>query len=236
MPQGFACPASLEQAPESIAFDGIEAGAVAQHHAMNFNALGSGASMSAYIGSLLDKTGASGTSNSSTPSTASRVDTSTKAAAAAALDAASHSFKSTSAQGKLEKKEAALATDLRAAMTKAGVTLTGPVEFSVDSGGVLQVGGNDKDKAAVTAFLKNDATKPTFASRVSNLAAEADNLSNTIRQTAAISQAARYAGSSSNVMSLYGSLMKQQEATPAVFSLSATASSLTYPGVLASKA
>ena len=200
---------------------------------MNFNALGSGASMSAYVGSLLDKTGNSGTSNSTT---ASRADTSMKATAAAALDAASHSFKSTSAQSKLDKKETALATDLRAAMTKAGVTLSGPVEFSVDSGGTLQVGGNDKDKAAVTAFLKNDVTKPTFASRVSNLAAEADNLSNTIRQTAAISQAARYAGSASNVMSLYGSLMQQQDSTPAVFSLSGSASSLTYPGVLASKA
>jgi hypothetical protein len=200
---------------------------------MNFNAVGSGASLSAYVNSLL--TGKTGSGASGT-SSASPVNTATQAAADAALDKAAHSFKATTAQHKLEAKEATLSTDLRAAMGKAGVTLGDSVEFSIGSDGVLSVSGSDKDKQAVTAFLKNDKSNPSFNSRVTELATQADSLSNTIRQTAAISQAARYGGSSGGVMSLYNSLLQQQDASPAVFSLSNSSSSLTYPGVLSSKA
>jgi hypothetical protein len=200
---------------------------------MNFNAVGSGSSLSAYVNSLMSKTGAD---SSSTAAPASGTSASTQAAAQAALAAASHGFKATSAQHRLEQKQTTLAGDLRSAMAKAGVALGGSVEFSVGSDGKLAVAGSDKDKAGVAAFLKADTSRPSFTSRVTSLAGEADALSGSLWQSAAISQAARYGGKSGQVMSLYGSLLQQQDTTPAVFSLSATTSAITYPGVLTSKA
>jgi hypothetical protein len=200
---------------------------------MNFTALGSGAAMSAYASSLLSSrsdTGSSGTSAATPASTA------LKAAAAAALDKASHTFKATSAQHSLEQKETALAGDLRSALSASGVKLSGSVEFSIGSDGTLAMTGSDADKQAVGKFLKSDKSQPSFTSRVTTLAGQADALSATIRQNAAISQAARYAGGPSGVMSLYSTLMQQQDSTPAVFTLSASGSSLTYPGGLATAA
>ena len=209
---------------------------------MAFSAVGSGTSISAYVNSLLAKAGANSSSATST-STGTSAGTSTtatsaatKAAAQAALSAASNSFKSSTAQLKLDHQQTALASDLRSAMAKAGVTLQGSIEMSIGTDGKLKLTGSDKDTAAALAFLKADATKPSFASRVSSLSADADALSTQLRQSAAISQAAKYAGRGGNVMSLYSSLLQQQEATPPVFALSASTSSLSYPGVLASKA
>ena len=106
----------------------------------------------------------------------------------------------------------------------------------MDSRVALAVSGTAQDKAAVQSFLAQDRSKPGFAARLSALAQDADAHSATVRQTAAISQAARMASGPSGVMSLYGSLMKQQDSHAAVFSLSATQSSLSYPGMLASQA
>ncbi|HSI47447.1 MAG TPA: hypothetical protein VLA61_04230 [Ideonella sp.] len=206
---------------------------------MNFSSIGGGAGMSAYINALLAKAnGTAGTTDADSSGTAAATPTTAaaKAAVAASLASAAHSFKSTSAQHKLDQKQTALATDMRAAMAKAGVKLSGSVAFSVDAKGGLTVEGSDKDKAAVTAFLKADASKPGFSSRLGALSTEASALSATIRQSAAISQAARYAGASGNVMAMYTSLLKQQDATPATFALSAANSSLTYAGVLSSTA
>jgi len=206
---------------------------------MSFNAVGSsGTSISAYVNSLLSKTATSVASDSTASATTSAASSSAaaKAAAKAALDQASHTFKSTSAQQKLEQKQTALGSDLRTAMAKAGVTLQGSIELSVGSDGNLKVTGSEKDTAAAIAFLKSDATKPSFASRVSRLAADATALSTSLQKSAAISQAARSAGRGGNVMSLYSSLLQQQASTPAVFAMSAASSSLSYPGVLASKA
>ena len=201
---------------------------------MSFNAVGSGTAVSAYVNSLLSKT-SSGTGAESTTTSAS-TSPAAKAAAKAALAQASHSFKSTSAQQELDQQQTALASDLRGAMAKAGVALQGSIELSVGSDGNLKVTGSEKDTAAAVAFLESDATKPSFASRVATLAADATALSTSLQQSAAISQAARYAGRGGNVMSLYSSLLQQKDATPAVFGLSASSSSLSYPGVLASKA
>jgi hypothetical protein len=200
---------------------------------MNFNALGNGAALSAYAGSLL---AGQGNSTSAGASTATPGSTALKAAADAALAKASHSFKASNAQHALAQKGTALAADLGNAMRAAGITLTGPVEFSVGADGKLAVGGSDADKKAVGSFLKNDKSQPGYASRVTSLAGQADSLSTTLRQNAAISQAARYAGNPGSVLSLYGSLLQQSDATPAVFTLSGSAGSLTYPGVLASAA
>lgn len=199
---------------------------------MTFNAIGSGAALSSYASTLLSAQTNSGTTTSSSSASSAAL----KAAADAALSRASHMFKATRDQDALTQKETALASDLRTAMSKAGVTLSGSVEFSVGSDGTLAVSGSDADKQAVNGFLKSDKSQPSFASRVSTLASQADALSSTIRQNAAIFQAARYAGSSSGVMQLYSTFLQQQDQSPAVFTLSASGSSLTYPGVLASAA
>jgi len=154
----------------------------------------------------------------------------------AALQHAAGTAKATSAAQALETRQKQLGTDLRAAMAKAGVKLTGAVEFSVSSSGNVEVKGSDADKAATQAFLKADTSQPSFASRIANQASDALKLSSNIQQSAAISQAAKLAKTSGGVISLYTSLMQQSGGASAVFSLSASGSSLTYPGSLAANA
>jgi hypothetical protein len=154
----------------------------------------------------------------------------------AAMRHAAGTAKAASAAQSLEAGQKQLATDLRAAMAKAGVKLTGAVEFSVSSSGNVQVKGSDADKAATQAFLKADTSQPSFASRIANQARDALKLSATLQQSAAASQAAKLAKTSGGVISLYTSLMQQSSAASAVFSLSGTGSSLTYPGSLAANA
>ncbi len=192
-----------------------------------------GTSLSAYVSALLAKSGQTADAQASASKTG---NTSAEKTAQAALATAARGFKASSAHKALEAQQTALGTELRAALAKSGVTLGGAVEFTVGSKGEINVTGSDKDKAAVTSFLKNDGSKPSFSSRIADMAGSADELSGTIRQSAAISQAARYAGHTSNVMSLYTTLMQQQDTTSAKFSVSSTTSALTYPGVLASKA
>lgn len=152
-----------------------------------------------------------------------------------ALQAAGKTPQNSTALRAVDKQQAALANDLRAAMTQAKVKLTGTVEFSIGSDGAVDIKGNDADKKAVKDFLKADASEPNFAARIATQAKNALELSSKLQERAAISQAARYAGKSGDVMSLYSSLM-QQGSTTAVFSLSATASSLSYPGSLSTQA
>lgn len=154
----------------------------------------------------------------------------------AALDRAAGTARSVSAARSLESGQKALGTELRAALAKAGVKLSGAVEFSVKSDGSVEIKGSDADKAAVKAFLGADNHQPSFATRIASQAKDALKLSATIQQSAAISQAAKLAKSSGGVMSLYTSMMQQTAATSVVFSLSASSSSLTYPGSLAANA
>lgn len=154
----------------------------------------------------------------------------------AALAAAASRHNASMAVHALDKQQAALSKDLLAAMSRSGVKLSGAVEFSVSSDGSVGIKGNVADKAATAAFLKADTSRPSFAMRVATQARDALKLSSTIQQSAAISQAARYAGKSGAVMSLYNSLMERSNTTAAVFSVSASSSSLTYPGALATKA
>lgn len=158
------------------------------------------------------------------------------ATAQAALQTAGSTHQASVAASALDKQQTTLANDMRAAMNKAGVKLTGAVEFSVSSDGTVALKGSDADQAAATAFLKADTSRPGFALRIATQARDALKLSATIQQSAAISQAARYGGKSGGVMSLYTSLMQQSNTTPAVFTLAAGSSSLTYPGSLAAKA
>ncbi len=154
----------------------------------------------------------------------------------AALQKAAGMAKSASAATALERSQKTLGTELRAALDKAGVKLTGTVDFSVKSDGSVEVKGSDADKAAMKAFLNGDTSKPSFATRIATQAKDALKLSATIQQSAAISQAAKSAKSAAGVMSLYTSFMQQAGASEAVFSLQAGGSSLTYPGSLSANA
>lgn len=154
----------------------------------------------------------------------------------AAMQRASGTPKNASAIQALENRQKALSADLRAAMDKAGVKLTGSIEFTVKSDGSVDLKGSDADKAAAQAFLKADTSRPTFANRIATQAKEALQLSTTLQQSAAISQAAKAARSAGGVMALYTSLIQQAGTSSVVFSVSATGSSLSYPGSLAARA
>ena len=178
-----------------------------------------------------------GSAGSNTASATGTANANTKVATVTqtSLQAAAGRHDASVAGRALDKQQTALAADLRAAMSKAGIKLSGAVEFSVSSNGAVSTKGSDADKAAMTAFLKADTSKPGFAARIATQAQDALKLSATIQQTAAISQAARYGGKS-GVMSMYASLMQQTNTTAAVFTVAAGSSSLTYPGALAAKA
>lgn len=159
----------------------------------------------------------------------------TTAISPAALQRAAGANKAATAAQALENGQKALSTDLRAAMDKAGVKLTGAIEFTIKSDGSVDLKGSDADKAATKAFLNADKSQPSFATRIASQARDALKLSATIQQSAAISQAAKAAKSSGGVMSLYTSLMQQAGTASVVFSVSAASSALTYPGSLATK-
>jgi transcriptional/translational regulatory protein YebC/TACO1 len=154
----------------------------------------------------------------------------------AAIEKAAGSFKMAGQVKALDASQTALAGDLRAAMNKAGVKLAGSVDFSLATNGTVQIKGSDADQAAVKSFLKADTSQPSFVSRIAAQAKQAMSLSSTIQQSAAISQAAKFGSGSGDVMSLYTSLMQTTNTTTTVFSLSATGSSLTYPGSLKAQA
>ncbi|HET7792894.1 MAG TPA: hypothetical protein VFL64_05880 [Rhizobacter sp.] len=199
----------------------------------------SSASLLSYLStktSSADNGAASLLGGASTSTVSEKAKTQAAATTEAALKAAGSRPQAAVPGRALDKQQAALAADLRAALGKANIKLSGPVEFSVSSDGAVALKGAEADKAAVSAFLKADTSQPGFSARIATQARDALKLSATIRQNAAISQAARYAGNSGGVMSLYTSLMQQSTASTAVFSVSPTASSLTYPGSLATKA
>lgn len=184
---------------------------------------------------LLNYLSARSSDTATTTAQASTAQSAQVTVSKASLDRAAGTAKSAMAVKALDTSQKALGTELRAALAKAGVKLTGAVEFTVKGDGTVQTKGSDADKAAIKAFFAADTSKPGFASRIASQAQEALKLSGTIQQSAAISQAARLAKSPGGVMSLYNSLM-QNTAASVTFSLSASASSLTYPGSLSANA
>jgi hypothetical protein len=201
---------------------------------LNFSGLGRGNAVSAYVSSLLAK--AQQGSDTTGVAAGSKGDKLMKAASAAAGAGAARGPAARAGQRQLEAKATALSAELQAAMKAAGVKLARPVEFSVSAKGELAIKGSDADTDAARAFLEKDTRHPSFSSRLASLTQEADGLSQTLRQNAAMSQAARYAANPSGVLSLYGSLLQRQDASTAVFTLSASGGSLAYPGSLQSQA
>lgn len=153
-----------------------------------------------------------------------------------ALQRAASTAKGVNAAQSLDTAQKALAKDLRTTMSQAGVKLTGAIEFTVRSDGSVDMKGTDADKAAVKAFLKADASQPSFATRIATQARDAMKQSTTVQQSAAMAQAAKLSRTPGGVMALYASLMQQTSSTSVVFSLSATSSALTYPGSLTTAA
>ena len=146
----------------------------------------------------------------------------------------STSFKTTRGRQELDKTQQDLAKALREAVAKMGGSIKGEVTFSLDSVSGLKINGSEADKATISAALKADKSSPSLASRLASLTKNAVELESNNRSSAAISQAARHAKTSAAVMSLYASLMQQQQgtSTTAVFSVSDKASSLTYKGMV----
>lgn len=179
---------------------------------------------------------AGGSNTSATVNANANVKARIAATTEAALQTAGGSHQASAAGRALDKQQTILAGDLRAAMTRSGVKLTGTIEFSVKSDGKVGTKGSDADKAAMAAFLKSDTSRLSFATRIATQAQAALRVSATIQQHAAVSQAARYGGNPGGVMSLYTSLTQQESTSAAVFTFAAGSSSLSYPGSLATKA
>jgi hypothetical protein len=202
----------------------------------NVISLTSGSSLISYLTAKTPQSTGSATGDAASTTASTNAQAQASATKAAALQAAGKTPQNSVALKALDRQQAVLANDLRSAMSKANVKLTGAVEFSVGSDGAVDIKANDADKAAVKAFLNADKGSPGFASRIATQARDALELSTSLQTRAAISQAARFAGKSGNVMAMYSSLMQQSSASTAVFSFSATASSLSYPGSLSTKA
>jgi hypothetical protein len=193
-----------------------------------------GSGLGDYVSSLLTQAQAqAGTTGSSATSAPSKAAT---AAAASALDMVSHTYKSTSAQATLAKAQTQLTSDLRAALTKAGTSLTSDVSFSIDATGAVQVSGNKADEASIASFMKADKSSPSFASRLTGMLQSADSLSTSLQHNAALVQAARSAGRGGDVLDLYTSLLEGQSASSATYAFGSNSASLTYPGVLTTRA
>lgn len=186
--------------------------------------------------SLLSYLTTQGQTASTTNGSSAGASTKTQPLSQAAMQRAAGTAKAASGAQALERGQKTLGNELRAAMAKAGVKLSGAIEFSVTSDGSVSVKGSDADKAATQAFLKADTNSPSFASRIATQARDAMKLSTSIQQSAAISQAAKMAKTTGGVVSLYTSLMQQTASTSVTFSLSAGSSSLTYPGSLTANA
>ncbi len=198
--------------------------------------LNSASAISAYATSLLAKagvkTGVTTREDTQEAGKLSKPGQSLKAELAAPV----RNHKTEVAQGALAKSATALGSELRVAMAKSGVTLTGSVDFALDAKGQLTVKGNEKDQAAVNAFLKADTRSPSFSDRITDLSDLAQTQSSQSQQATAISLAARHAGSATNVMALYTSFMNQQNTSPSLFTVSASSASLSYAGMLSSSA
>lgn len=178
-----------------------------------------------------DKTKGTGATTGTTGS--ATTDKSAEATKTVELSA-STSFKTTRGRQELDKTQQDLAKALREAIAKLGGALKGEVAFSLDTSNGLKITGSEADKTTISDALKADKSSPSLASRLASLTKDAVTLESNNRASAAISQAARHAKSSAGVMSLYTTLMQQQQgtSTTAVFTVSAQNSALTYKGMV----
>jgi len=195
--------------------------------------------LSNYTSSLLNKS--NGTSSQATSATSD--DSVVQAALAKALagstttSSTNSSTKLTVARQHLNLLQQSLAKDIKSALSKAGQTLTGTVDFSLSSDGKLSVSGNEQDKAHINALLANDKSIPSLATRLTNLNKQAQAFDRQNVQTNAAMVAARQAGKGTqNLVSLYQSIMASQSASTAIFSVSDKTSQVAFSGAVETKA
>ena len=133
----------------------------------------------------------------------------------------------------LDGLQSGIAKDLRTAMQRAGLSLTGTLTCKVKSDGSLDIAGNAADKASAAKVL--NAT-PTLARRIGRIFGQAYDAANT--RQAAMSSAARFAGAgqSGQILALYQTLVGQVGGSAAVFSVSAQGSQLAFSGSVSTRA
>jgi hypothetical protein len=198
---------------------------------MNINSLGASALMQ-YATSLLDPTSTDATSEASTSASVDLTGIDMKAK----LAEGRHDVRSQIAKQKLDQQQSALGAELVAGLKKQGIELSGDVSFSVDKDGAVSVTGQADDVEKVQNAFKGDTTQPSLKDRMAEVLQSAQALSDTAQTHNAISMAARYAGSASNVMALYNQFTAYQDHASAKLTLSAGVSSLSYAGMVSSQA
>jgi len=196
---------------------------------MDISSLNSASATSQYVASLLSQQqqSTSGTDSASSPSTNPLLQQ---------LAASPADLKTQLAQEQLAKQQAALGRQLAQGLSASGVTLAGDVSFSLDGNGNVTVNGSAADQSAVQSWFKKDTSNPSVESQIGAALKSAQTLSQTTQQDNAISMAARYAGPTTNVMSLYQQFMGKVQAPSPVMTLSGGTSTLSYPGSLNSQA
>lgn len=188
--------------------------------------------------------------NTSTPTQASN-NTSTQTASAATATVQASSTKSSAttsssvatptrlviARQQLNLQQQSLAKEIRSALTKAGQSLSGTVDFSLGADGKLSISGSDADKAKINALLAADKSVPSLTTRLANLSKQAQAFDKQSVQTNAAMVAARQAGKGTqNLVTLYQSIMASQSTSKAVFSLSDKTSQVAFSGAVETKA
>lgn len=187
--------------------------------------------------------------NTSTQTQANNTSSQTASAATATVQAASSKSSTTASSGiatptrlvvarqQLNLQQQSLAKEIRSALTKAGQSLTGTVDFSLASDGKLSISGSDADKAKINALLAADKSVPSLTTRLTNLSKQAQAFDKQSVQTNAAMVAARQAGKGTqNLVTLYQSIMASQSTSKAVFSLSDKTSQVAFSGAVETKA
>ena len=196
---------------------------------MDISSLNSASATSQYVASLLSQQQQPTTGTDS--AAASSTNRLQQQLAASPAD-----LKTRLAQDQLAKQQAALGQQLAQGLSASGVTLSGDVSFSLDNTGNVTVNGNAADQSAVQSWFQKDTSNPSVESQIGAALKSAQTLSQTTQQDNAISMAARYAGPTTNIMSLYQQFMGQVQAPSPVMTLSGGTSALSYPGSLNSQA
>ena len=197
---------------------------------MDISSLNSASATSQYVSSLLSQ------QQQQSSTTGADAGTTSTDSLLSQLTASPADLKTQLAQEQLGSQQAALGEQLSKGLAASGVTLSGDVSFSLDANGNVTVDGSAADQSAVQSWFQQDTSKPSLESQIGSALKSAQTLSQTTQQDNAISMAARYAGPSSNLMSLYQQFMGSVQAPSPVMTLSGATSTLTYPGALNSQA
>ena len=198
--------------------------------------LGSG--IQAYRQSILGSASPAKADGSSSNGPAVKTSAATASPKIASTIASVDKGKTDRVRQELDGLQTGIATDLRSALSMAGLKLEGTVNFKVNAKGVLDITGSPADKVQINQVLSADRGVPSLSTRIRSLDQKvaAHDTANT--RSAAMASAARHTapGQSANLMRLYQSLVSQNSGSSAVFSVSGKASQLSFSGAVNAKA